>query len=68
MSKEVSACVNAFVMGYVGAETRDVKSGKKDIVGQLSKLFEFIKEVCSVTYKGLCSLCKRWFKMIRSVR
>ena len=64
--KEVSTCVNAFVMGYVGVERRDIKNDKKSVVGQLSKLFEFIKEVCSVTYKGLCSLCKR-FKMIRSV-
>ena len=58
--EEVSTRVNAFVMRYVSIERRDVQSDKNGVVGLLSELLEFVKEVCSVFYEGLCSLYQRF--------
>ena len=56
---------DAFVMTmrYVGVERRDVQSEKNGVIGLLSELLEFVKEVCCVFYRGICSLCQR-FKVI----
>ena len=48
----MSTSDNAFVMGYVGVERRDVKSDKKSIVGSCpscsSLLRKCVVSVCSV--------------------
>ena len=61
--KKMSAGGDAFVMGNVSVERGNVQSNKKGIRGELSKLFEFVEEVCSVFYKRLRSLHQR-FEMV----
>ena len=64
----MSKRVDAFVMRYVGVERRNVQSDKNGVIGYLSELLEFVKEVCSIFYEGLCSLYQRFEVIVYKLR
>ena len=56
--KEVSTCVNAFVMGYAGVERRDIKSDKKALSGSCPSCSSLLRK-CVVCFMKDCVVCTR---------